>query len=228
VSATGNRRTRTISDRPNEAPDTAGVVARPPLIYGGALAAGLLAKLLFPTAFLPRRVARVLGLPLLGAGLLLFLFSLRSMRRARTDVRTSKPTTSLVLEGPYRFTRNPIYLGFTLIYGGITSLANSLPPALLLPFVLIVMRRGVIERRSATWSVSSARSTSGTSHASGAGSELKRASGTEATAALRTVPAARPPLRSRLMDLQQGIGHSPDHRRCCRTEVRARTLADRS
>lgn len=135
-----------MSDKPNEAPDTAGVVAPPPLIYAGALAAGLLAKTLFPTAFLPRAVARLVGLPLLGGGLLLFLSSLRTMRRAGTDVRPHKPTSSLVVEGPYRFTRNPIYLGFTLFYGGITALANSLPSALLLPFVLVVMRRGVIER----------------------------------------------------------------------------------
>jgi protein-S-isoprenylcysteine O-methyltransferase Ste14 len=135
-----------MSDEPNEAPDTAGVVARPPLIYAGALVVGLLAKTLFPSAFLPRKIARLVGLPLLGAGLVLFLSSLRTMHRAGTDVRTNKPTNSLVIEGPYRFTRNPIYLGFTLFYSGITALANSLPSALLLPFVLVVMRRGVIER----------------------------------------------------------------------------------
>ncbi len=62
------------------------------------------------------------------------------------QLRPDKPTSSLVVEGPYRFSRNPIYLGFTLFYGGITALASSLPSALLLPFVLVVMRRGVIER----------------------------------------------------------------------------------
>ncbi len=122
------------------------MVARPPLIYGGALAAGLLAKPLFPAALLPHRVARPIGLPLAVAGLLLFLSSLRTMHREGTDVRTNRPTSSLVVEGPYRFTRNPIYLGFTLFYAGITVLANSLPSALLLPFVLIVMQCGVIER----------------------------------------------------------------------------------
>lgn len=68
------------------------------------------------------------------------------MRQAGTDVRPDKPTSSLIVEGPYRFSRNPIYLGFTLFYSGITALANSLPSDLLLPFVLVVMRRGVIER----------------------------------------------------------------------------------
>lgn len=135
-----------MSEESNRAPDTAGVVAPPPLIYGGALAAGLLSKALFPAGFLPRAASRMLGLPLVGGGVLLFLSSVRTMRRAGTDVRAYRPTTSLVVEGPYRFTRNPIYLGFTLLYAGITALANSLPSALLLPLVLVVMRRGVIDR----------------------------------------------------------------------------------
>src|SRR4051794_9267309 len=114
-----------MSDNPNEAPDTAGVIAPPPLIYAGALAIGLLAKVLFPSRFLPGAVPRALGLPLIGSGLLLFFFGLRVMHHAGTEVRPDRPTTSLVIEGPYRFTRNPLYLGFTLVYGGITTLGNS-------------------------------------------------------------------------------------------------------
>jgi len=130
----------------NDTPNNAGVIAPPPLIYGGALGAGLLAKALFPATFLPRGAARALGIPLTGAGLLLFISSLRALRRAETDVRPYKPTTSIVAEGPYRFTRNPIYLGFTLVYGGITALVNSPWDALLLPLVLVLMQRGVIQR----------------------------------------------------------------------------------
>jgi protein-S-isoprenylcysteine O-methyltransferase Ste14 len=57
-----------------------------------------------------------------------------------------EPTTAIVTGGPYRFTRNPLYLSMTLVYAGITALANALPAALLLPAVLAFMRRGVIER----------------------------------------------------------------------------------
>jgi len=135
-----------MSDNPNEAPDTAGVVAPPPLIYAGALVIGLLAKALYPVPSLPRTLARALGGPLIGSGVLLLLSGLRAMHRAGTDASPYRSTTSLVVDGPYRFTRNPLYLGFTLVYGGITALANSLPSALLLPLVLLVMRRGVIER----------------------------------------------------------------------------------
>jgi protein-S-isoprenylcysteine O-methyltransferase Ste14 len=112
-------------------------VVAPPLIYSDPLAAGLLAIALFPTTFVPRRIARMLGLPLFGAGLLLFLSSPCSIRRAGTEVRLAKPASSLADKGPYCFTP---------FYGGITALANSLPSALLLPLVLVVMQRGVIER----------------------------------------------------------------------------------
>ena len=134
-----------MSDSSNAGPGTPGVVAPPPLIYAGALSVGLLAKLLFPVVFLPRAIARALGLPLFCGGLLLGFLSFRALRRAGTNASPYEPTTRIVLEGPYRFTRNPIYLSFTLVYGGVTVLANSLWAALLLPCVLIVMRRGVIE-----------------------------------------------------------------------------------
>lgn len=112
----------------------------------GPLGAGLLAKALFPVGFVPARISRVLGFPLLGCGLLTFLASLHAMRRAGTDVSPYKPAASLVVEGPYRFTRDPIYLGFTPVYGRIAALADSLWAVLLLPFVLVVMRCGIIDR----------------------------------------------------------------------------------
>ena len=74
------------------------------------------------------------------------LLGFREMRRAETNVDPYKPATTVVTEGPYRFTRNPMYVGFTLMYVGISALANALAPVLLLPAVFAVMRRGVIER----------------------------------------------------------------------------------
>jgi protein-S-isoprenylcysteine O-methyltransferase Ste14 len=126
--------------------DNPGVVAPPPLIYGGALAAGLLANRLRPTPFLPRPLARPIGLGLVAGGLAVVFSGLRAMRRAGTNVDPYKPSTAIVTEGPYRFTRNPLYVGFTLVYAGIAALANALAAILLLPLVLAVMRRGVIER----------------------------------------------------------------------------------
>jgi protein-S-isoprenylcysteine O-methyltransferase Ste14 len=135
-----------MSDDARETPDNPGVIAPPPLIYAGALAIRLLANRLYPIAFLPRGLSRVLGWPLIVGGPVVGSLGLREMKRADTNVDPREPTTAIVTGGPYRFTRNPLYLSMTLIYAGITALANALPAALLLPVVLHIMRRGVIER----------------------------------------------------------------------------------
>ena len=135
-----------MSDDARGAPDNPGVVAPPPLIYAGALALRLVANKLYPMAFLPRAVSRVLGLPLIFGGLAIGLLGFREMRRAETNVDPYKPATAIVTEGPYRFTRNPLYVGMTLVYSGITALFNAFPAAMLLPLALAVMRGGVIER----------------------------------------------------------------------------------
>jgi protein-S-isoprenylcysteine O-methyltransferase Ste14 len=126
--------------------DNAGVVAPPPLIYAGPLLLGLLLNRKLHVPFLPRGVERVLGWPLVGGGVLLIGWFFRTMRRADTPMDPREPVSRLVTTGPFRYTRNPAYLAMAMIYGGITSLANSLPSIFLLPAALLVMRRGVIER----------------------------------------------------------------------------------
>jgi protein-S-isoprenylcysteine O-methyltransferase Ste14 len=135
-----------MSQDENNNADNPGVIAPPPLIYAVALLGGLLANRRFHVPFLPRRLARMLGWPLVLSGLAIGLAGSRQMRRAETNVSPYMPATAIATEGPYRFTRNPLYLSMTLLYGGVSALANALPPVLLLPLVLRLMRRGVIER----------------------------------------------------------------------------------
>jgi protein-S-isoprenylcysteine O-methyltransferase Ste14 len=126
--------------------DKAGVVAPPPLIYLGTLIFGLLLGRRFSIRFLPRKLARCLGLPLLGGGALLLGWFERAMRQADTPTSPYKPVEHIATEGPFRYTRNPGYLAMTLIYAGIASLANALWANLLLPASLLVIQHGVIER----------------------------------------------------------------------------------
>ena len=126
--------------------NTPGVIAFPPLIYTGPLATGLLLNLAIPLPFLPPSVTWMFGLPLVGGGLLIGAAAIRAMRRIGTNVNPNEPTTALVTEGPFRFSRNPIYVAFTLVYGGIAIVANALWVALLLPFILVLIQRGVINR----------------------------------------------------------------------------------
>ena len=134
-----------MSGERNDA-DNPGVIAPPPLIYASALAAGLLTNRRYRIPFLPRRVARTLGWPLVASGLAVGFLGSREMRRAETSMDPYKPATAVVTGGPFRFTRNPLYLSMLLIYLGISALANGLAPMLLLPIVQRLMRTGVIER----------------------------------------------------------------------------------
>jgi protein-S-isoprenylcysteine O-methyltransferase Ste14 len=130
----------------NELPDNPGVIAPPPLIYAGPLAIGLLLNLKFPMRFLPRKVAAILGVTLIGASVGLVSQAYQRMKRAGTNVDPYEPATVLVTEGPFKFTRNPLYLSVTLFYAGVATLVNALWAMLMLPIVLFVMNRGVVER----------------------------------------------------------------------------------
>jgi protein-S-isoprenylcysteine O-methyltransferase Ste14 len=129
-----------------ESADKAGVVAPPPLIYAIAFLAGVLLNVRKPLPFLPSPLRYILGALLVGtAGTVVFL-SVSEMREAGTNVNPEQPTTALIVKGPYQFTRNPIYVSLTLLYTGLATLANTLWAILLLPVVLLIMQRGVIER----------------------------------------------------------------------------------
>src|ERR687893_2903114 len=131
---------------PVEEQDKAGILAPPPLIYLSALVFGLLLNRRSPTTFLPRTIARLLGWPLLGGGVLLAGWFEWAMRRADTPSNPYKPVSHIATEGPFRYTRNPGYLSMALIYAGIATRTNALWAIVLLPVALLVIQRGVIER----------------------------------------------------------------------------------
>ena len=68
------------------------------------------------------------------------------MLRARTNIDPYKPATALVTGGPYRFTRNPIYVAMTLLYVGAALSFRIIPALILLPIALLLLQFGVIRR----------------------------------------------------------------------------------
>jgi protein-S-isoprenylcysteine O-methyltransferase Ste14 len=131
---------------PDETDDAVGIGVNPPLVYGGTLVLGLLLNRLAPRAFLPHRAARAAGVILCALGLGIGMPAFLTMRRAHTNVRPDLPTTALVVSGPFRYTRNPLYLSMALLYAGIATFANALAAILLLPAVIAVIDRGMIAR----------------------------------------------------------------------------------
>jgi protein-S-isoprenylcysteine O-methyltransferase Ste14 len=130
-----------------EKKETAGVVAPPPLIYVVGLALGWLLEKRWPVPYgIKEPLATWLGWALIAVGLALFGWALIVLHRMRTSVNPYAPTTAVATTGPYRLTRNPIYLADIIIYLGIAALINSPWPVVFLPFVIWAVDRGVIRR----------------------------------------------------------------------------------
>jgi protein-S-isoprenylcysteine O-methyltransferase Ste14 len=125
---------------------TAGIVAPPPLIYLASLAIGFGLNAVLPSASFPYLLRVVLGCLLLVFGLSLMAWFVAAFRSRDTPVDPYKPTTAVVTGGPYRLSRNPGYLGMTLISTGIILLANV--PWALVPLLgaVVIIDRGVIVR----------------------------------------------------------------------------------
>ena len=118
----------------------------PPLTYLLTLLLGLVLDRRLHLPFLPHRVARVLGWPLVGGAMALATWFVRTMRGADTTLDVDKPVSSLVQDGPFRYSRNPGYLSLTMLYAGIAILRNALWAILLLPLLVVVTKRELIER----------------------------------------------------------------------------------
>jgi protein-S-isoprenylcysteine O-methyltransferase Ste14 len=103
-----------------------------------------------PLPFVPAGVpAGWLGGAVLVAAVALFAWAIATIMRAGSNVPTNRPTTSIVDTGPYRFTRNPIYVGMMLALVGLALAFDSLWPLVtLVPFALVI-RYGVVAREEA-------------------------------------------------------------------------------
>ena len=126
--------------------DSPGVIAFPPLIYGGTLLVGLLLHVLVPIGRLPALPARLSGAILfLGSGALA-AWAQNAMRRAGTNIRPDQPSTTIVIDGPFRFTRNPLYMAATGLYAGAALLIDAVWPLVLLAPMLMIIEWGVVHR----------------------------------------------------------------------------------
>jgi protein-S-isoprenylcysteine O-methyltransferase Ste14 len=124
--------------------DHPGVIAPPPLLYGGALLVGAGLDRLIPLPVLAAGMGKTPGIVLIAVGLLLGGWCVALFLSAGTAVQPHHPSTAIVTTGPYRWSRNPIYLALTAVSVGLGLWANSAwMLGLLLP-TLVIMRIGVI------------------------------------------------------------------------------------
>jgi protein-S-isoprenylcysteine O-methyltransferase Ste14 len=132
----------------SSAPDVAGVIALPPLIFLAFLVAASVLEAVVPLPFLSAyAITRYLAGALLAVGgFVLIGMGTRRFVAAGTNIPPNLPTTALVVDGIYGRTRNPLYLGSTLVYLGLSVAAGSLWAIVLVVPLLWVMNVGVIAR----------------------------------------------------------------------------------
>lgn len=126
--------------------DNPGVIAIPPLIYLAFLLTGLALDYFSPVAVLPDLVQYTAGFAFIALSGVIIAFTIPQFRKARTNFSPFKPATTLIIGGPFRFSRNPAYLSLGLLYAGIGVTADNLWMLGLLVPTLMAMHYGVISR----------------------------------------------------------------------------------
>ena len=128
--------------------DSAQVRFPPPFVYLGFLLTGFGAERFIDLRSLG--LDRALGI---GFGALLFLAgtgvglaATSRFRRAGTDVKPWRASTGIVESGPFRWTRNPMYLGMALIYAGLAVALDGPIALILLPVLIAIIQTQVIAR----------------------------------------------------------------------------------
>lgn len=116
----------------------------PPLVWALAAIAGFALNWFMPLPFVPAVVlVGWLGGAVFISALALFAWAIITITRAGSNVPINMPTTFIVEKGPYRFTRNPIYLGMMLGLVGLAIAFDSLWLLVtLVPFFLVIRYGG--------------------------------------------------------------------------------------
>ncbi len=117
---------------PSSHKDNAGVIAPAPVIYGLGFALGLAAEFILPTVPLPRTVALWLGVVIIALSIPIVISAFKALARARTTFDARKPTSTIVSDGAFQYTRNPTYLSLTLLHVGLALVLGS-------PWVLLMV-----------------------------------------------------------------------------------------
>ena len=126
--------------------DNAGVAFRPPVLLAVIIALAFVARWAFPLSFLPPRLSATAGPIIVAASFVLFFASVYTMRRGGGSVPTGEPTDAIVRQGPYRFSRNPIYLSMLFLQMGLGVWTNSAGFFALACAFLVLLTWGVISR----------------------------------------------------------------------------------
>lgn len=134
----------------NETVDNSNAVVRPPIAWALAFLAGLGLEWLYPLPFVPPSIsARWAGGLIFALAFVLAIWAIVTIRKSGSRIETNMPTTTIVRSGPYRVTRNPIYLGMLVGQIGLGVAFDTLWVLAMLAPLYLVLRYGVVGREEA-------------------------------------------------------------------------------
>jgi protein-S-isoprenylcysteine O-methyltransferase Ste14 len=126
--------------------DNPGIKFPPPLVFLVAILVGVGLKRIWPMSVVPDSLAIPLGVAFITAAFSLAFLGFRELKRHETTPRPDQASSAIVKSGPYRFTRNPLYVSLSMLHLGIGLLTNNLWVVSMLIPVWIVMTTQVIAR----------------------------------------------------------------------------------
>ena len=127
-------------------PDHAGVAFHPPLLLAVSLGVGFLLRWIAPLSVIPSTASVMIGPAIVALAFGVFLWAAMTMLRGHASIPTNKPTDAIVAGGPFRFSRNPIYLSMILLHLGVGAWTKSLWFFVLAALSVALLTGGVILR----------------------------------------------------------------------------------
>lgn len=124
-----------------------GVHFPPPLLFIFAFGGGVWLHTVWPLGL--GSPPRDIGWALVTVGTVVLALAMATFQRMRTAIFPNQPASRIVDVGPYRYSRNPMYVGLTSAYVGFALVENMLWPLLLLPLALGVLWFAVIRKEEA-------------------------------------------------------------------------------
>ena len=134
----------TVSSTDNA--DHPDIIAWPPLIFLASAVVSAVAHFVYPIRVMRPTTAVLVGVLLAAFSGSFAIWAVRTMKAAGTNVRPDRPALSIVKSGPYRFTRNPMYLSLCLFQLAIGFFLNGWTPVLCAVVLGVVLHFGVIAR----------------------------------------------------------------------------------
>jgi len=130
----------------NQQLDHPGVIAPPPLIFLGSILIGVALKFVWPIGMISETNQALVGIIFMVLGASLTTWAFRTFLNAQTNIEPYKPTTKMVTSGPYRHTRNPMYVSMSIVQIGLAILFNNPWIAIMLIPALLIIYFGVVLR----------------------------------------------------------------------------------